>query len=385
MTDEIQFEETFREKFQEQAKAMGRFNLAIFGKTGVGKSTLVNAVFGEEVAPTGIGEPVTMNNHLYLHKSGFMGLVDTRGLEIGKDTDELIEELSSYVKEMRNGSESEHVHVAWYCVRATDRRFEDTEAEFVRRLHKLGLPVLLVLTQVTSRNGEYHHDAIELAAHISGLGLPIAGGQPILVMADGDEFTGQVEHGLKTLLDATFRVVPEGVAAALAAAQKVDMARKRKDAHTAVQAAAVSALAVGVVPIPLADAALLVPIQLAMMARVAAIYGLKLDTAAIASTAITTVLVAGGKSAVVGLTKLVPGAGTIVGGAISAGVASTLTLATGFAWAAVCQELTLGRLRGVGGAIDSTLIHELFRVQYAAWFENANSRVAASGSSSTPE
>ena len=64
---------------------MGRFNLAIFGKTGVGKSTLINAIFGEEVARTGIGEPVTHGSHLYLDKVGHLGIVDTQGLEVGKD------------------------------------------------------------------------------------------------------------------------------------------------------------------------------------------------------------------------------------------------------------------------------------------------------------
>src|SRR5690606_19569099 len=86
MADEAWSAEQFRQKYEEQAAKIGRFNLAVFGKTGVGKSTLINAVFGEDVAPTGIGEPVTMDGHLYVHRSGFLGLYDTRGLEIGNDT-----------------------------------------------------------------------------------------------------------------------------------------------------------------------------------------------------------------------------------------------------------------------------------------------------------
>ena len=42
---------------------------------------------------------------------------------------------------MRRLPLSEQIHVAWYCVRGMDRRFEDTEADFVRRLDELGLPV----------------------------------------------------------------------------------------------------------------------------------------------------------------------------------------------------------------------------------------------------
>ncbi|MFE7065950.1 GTPase family protein [Microbacterium sp. NPDC057658] len=372
MTGETFSEDDFRDQWKEQADEIGRFNLAIFGKTGVGKSTLINAIFGEEVAPTGVGEPVTMDEHLYIHRSGFLGLLDTRGLEIGKDTDELIRELGDYLKKMRQRPLSEQIHVAWYCVRATDRRFEDTEAELIRRLHELGLPVVAVLTQVPSRNGEYHADALTLSDHIAGLDLPIVGGRPILVMSTADEFTGQVQHGLTELVDATFRAAPEGVEAAFAAAQKVDLARKRKQAQTAVRAAATAALTVGAIPIPVADAGVLVPIQLGMMARVAAIYGVRVETATIAATAATVAVSAAGRSAVAGLLKFIPGAGTVVGGVISGTVASTFTLAIGYAWAVVCGELTQGRLRGVDGALDNNLVRELFQTQVGVWFKKVS-------------
>jgi uncharacterized protein (DUF697 family) len=368
-TDVDIFEAEFGKKYQEQADKIGRFNLAIFGKTGVGKSTLINAIFGEDVALTGIGEPVTLGEHLYLHQSGFLGLYDTRGLEIGVDTDALIKELGGVIDRTRQLPESDQIHVAWYCVRASDNRFEEAEADFIRHLHALGLPVILVLTQVPSRGDEYHADAIALADYISGLDLPLAWKRPIFVMARGDDFVGQSEHGLNDLLDATFRVAPEGVEAALIAAQKIDLNRKRKHAQTAIAAAAGAAAVAGAVPIPFADAALLVPIQMSLMASVSAIYGVKLDTAALSATVATSVATAAGRSAVGGLLKLIPGAGTIVGGAISAGVASTFTFAIGYAWAEVCRQLVQGRLKGVDGALDSDALRTLFTTELKKWFE----------------
>ena len=110
------FTESFRAEFEAQARQLGRFNLAIFGKTGVGKSTLINAIFGEPVAATGIGEPVTQGSHLYLDKRGSLGVIDTRGIEIGRDDAELLKEVTKAVNQMRGKPIEEQIHVAWYCV-----------------------------------------------------------------------------------------------------------------------------------------------------------------------------------------------------------------------------------------------------------------------------
>ena len=129
------FKESFRTEFDKQAAALGRFNLAIFGKTGVGKSTLINAIFGEEVARTGIGEPVTRGSHLYLDRVGHLGIIDTQGVEIGRNSKEILSDLNEVIKNSRKLPASEHIHVAWFCVRGMDRRFEDTE-EVVRLMNQ---------------------------------------------------------------------------------------------------------------------------------------------------------------------------------------------------------------------------------------------------------
>src|SRR5690606_1150851 len=108
------FTESFRQEFDRQSHALGRVNLAIFGKTGVGKSTLINAIFVEEVARTGNGEPVTTGSDLYLDKVGQLGIVDTEGLEVGRDDKEIIKDLDKAINDMRKLPLSEQLHVAWY-------------------------------------------------------------------------------------------------------------------------------------------------------------------------------------------------------------------------------------------------------------------------------
>nr|WP_269449864.1 DUF697 domain-containing protein [Auraticoccus cholistanensis] len=333
----------------------------MFGKTGVGKSTLVNAVFGEEVARTGIGEPVTEGSSLYLDKRGFLGLVDTKGLELGRDDKALLKDVDEMVRKGRKLPLSEQVHVAWYCLRGLDRRFEDSEAEFVTHLAGLGLPVVVVLTQVPMRDGVYHPDAVELGRHIIARDLPIVDGRPRLVQAMRDQFTGQPAHGLMELLDATFRVAPEGVEGALTAAQQIDVDRKAKVAQAHIGAAVTAAAGAAAVPIPFSDAAMLVPLQLTMMARISQIYGLRVERAAMLAVASSAAATAGGRALVTNLLKFVPGAGSVAGGVIGAGVASGITLAMGQAWLVVCQRAAAGKLETVNGVIDSEAAQRLFR------------------------
>ena len=359
------FTESFRAEFAKQEAGLGRVNIAVFGKTGVGKSTLVNAIFGEPVAVTGIGAPVTMGSHLYLDKRGSLGVIDTRGLEIGHDDDQIIKELSKAIKESRGKPIDEQIHVAWYCIRGMDRRFEDFEERFIRTLDTLGLPMLVVLTQVPMRDQLFHPDAVELARQIEARALPIVGGRPFMTYAMRDQFTGQPPYGLMEVLGATFHVAPEAVRAALTAAQAIDADLKAAQSHKAIAAAVTAAAAAAAIPIPFSSAAVLVPIQLSMMARIAQLHGLGLDKSALLAVASTSVATSAGRAAASSLLKFIPGAGSVVGGVVNASVASSFTLAMGQAWVVVCQRAFKGTLPSLGGKVDAAAVGRLFEEELA--------------------
>lgn len=128
------------------------------------------------------------------------------------------------------------------------------------------------------------------------------------------------------------------------AAQILNFEVKRSKSREVVAAAAASAAGTAATPIPFSDAALLVPIQTMMMARIANVYGLNLPTASSAALVATGAATSVGRSLVAGAFKLVPGIGTLVGGMISASVATALTTAMGFAWMAVCERISRGEL-----------------------------------------
>lgn len=359
------FTESFSAEFEKQASQIGRVNIAVFGKTGVGKSTLVNAIFGAPVAATGIGDPVTIGSHLYLDNRGTLGIIDTRGVEIGRDDDELIKELTKAVKESRTKPIDEQIHVAWYCVRGMDRRFEEVEARFIRTLADLDLPVILVLTQVPMREGQFHPDAVELARQIQAKNLPVYAGRPFMTYAMRDQFSGQPAYGLIDVLRATFHLAPEAVQTALAAAQEIDLELKATQSNKAVAAAVTAAAAAAAVPIPFSSAAVLVPIQLSMMARIAHLHGFGLEKSALLAVASTSLATSAGRAAASSLLKFIPGAGSIVGGVINASVASGFTLAMGQAWLVVCQRSFNKNLPMLEGKVDTAAVRKIFEAELA--------------------
>ena len=67
---------------REAAHEIGTVNILIAGRTGVGKSTLINEVFQGRLATTGQGEPVTKQTRRYTKKGIPLAIYDTRGLEL---------------------------------------------------------------------------------------------------------------------------------------------------------------------------------------------------------------------------------------------------------------------------------------------------------------
>ena len=335
--------QTAQEVYEKAAEQLGRANIAVVGSSGVGKSTLINAMFGFDIAKTGVGRRVTEEIAYYEHPTGAVGFFDTRGIEVGEAKAQLIEGFSSLVVERRSRDQSEQIHVAWYCLRAGSARFVDADAEIVQALHDAGVPVIVVLTQAARRDGRIHPVALELAHSIEAQGLPLApDGRVFFVMAVADEFEGHERHGLEDLLDATFRVAPEAVHRALIAGQVIDLERKEKASRKIVQAASATAATAGAVPIPFSDAAALVPLQVGMFAGVTVTYGLPISKGTFVTLAGAALsyggLTTAGKYLVTNLLKFVPG-GNVAGGAIRAGVAGTLTLTAGEAWIVVCNQL----------------------------------------------
>lgn len=364
--------EEFQRRFDEERQRIGRFNVLICGKTGVGKSTLVNAIFGDDVAKTGNGVPVTLRTEYFAHDRLPIGIFDSQGFEVGEAGDTILKRMGEEIKKRRKEPIAEQVHVVWYLVRATDRRFEDAQAHFVERLAALGVPVIVVLTQVAVREGQVHPDALELAESIRGRNLPTKPSPaPILTNARVDQWVTPELHGLHELLDATAGVIPESVRAALEAAQRIDLQRKRRRAKLAIRTATTAAAGTCAVPLPIADAAALFPVQMGMLAAISAAYGVPTPSSRLVQ-AFGSIMLATGASTVgrylAGtIVKFVPGAGTVTGYVIRASVASSVTLAMGYGWISVNERLVKMSEAEAAAFLNSDQVKDAF----VAAFKNA--------------
>ena len=82
MISKQEIEKKFDQEYSKFEKEISKPNIFIVGGTGVGKSTLINTVFGEEVAKTSDLNPETRGIKKFVHKD--VVLFDTEGLELDK-------------------------------------------------------------------------------------------------------------------------------------------------------------------------------------------------------------------------------------------------------------------------------------------------------------
>ncbi|MGJ3253371.1 MAG: GTPase [Elainellaceae cyanobacterium] len=130
---------------------LGSLNVLVIGKSGVGKSTLLNAVFRENFARTGSGQAITQNTTQYSNEGCPLTIYDSRGIELPNEADQqTISSLKDDILRLIEDNKSnplKRIDVIWYCVNTRGFRFEQLEEEWVRELTREGIPVILVLTQ----------------------------------------------------------------------------------------------------------------------------------------------------------------------------------------------------------------------------------------------
>lgn len=208
-------------------------NIIIAGKSGIGKSTLINAAFKDELANTGTGKSVTDDIKL-IQKSGVpIRIFDTVGLELGgkqqKDAIKAIKKLSD--SKQKTVDVDDDIHCMWYCVSAASDRIDDKEIEFIQKISAMNIPVILVLTKVYSKT-----EADKFEQRLKSINMAIR--QIVQVLAvDTDD---NESFGIDKLMEETSELIPETVKIAFDNAKKATMIDRKKKAHAIVTASVVA-------------------------------------------------------------------------------------------------------------------------------------------------
>lgn len=354
-TPEIQ--KQIDDAIKDAVRGSGKVNVIVAGKTGVGKSTLINSVFRGDLAKTGSGQPVTQRIEEISKEGHPIVIIDSKGLEL-KDYEKIISELRDEITERsQHHDENKHIHVAWICIHEDGRRIEDAEQHLCEMLKERGIPVIVVITKSRSDNGfrEQVRAALPTAkAVVSVRAIPEQ-------IEDDGEVISLKEKGINELITETAKLLPDAkqraYANALNSRHTAATKLKIQQAEREVNIAATAAAAAGATPIPFADAVLLVPIQVGMLAKIGITFGMETSTTAL-TTLVTSALGAGaatlaGRTVVTGILKMIPGFGTVAGGAIAATTAAALTKGLGAAYISI---LTSFIEKNPGKPLDMDLI-----------------------------
>ncbi len=210
-------------------------NIIVAGITGTGKSTLINAIFGDELAKTGSGRPVTENMNEYGNDEIPVHIWDTVGLELNSEnTRRSIEEIKRTIAEKATTDDQfDRVHAIWYCINSGSNRYQGAELEFIKELHSTQLPFIIVLTQcctpLKTRN-EFEEKIREINKQEGMSDISI-----IQVLAQDYEFELddgihiKQAFGLDVLVDETLRRLPDFIRSSFVAAQRVSKKQKREE------------------------------------------------------------------------------------------------------------------------------------------------------------
>ena len=188
-----------------QFSAIKYLTIVVIGRSGVGKSTLINAFLKEEKAETDIGYKVTKENHLYdsVHIP-FLRLYDTRGIELDEQfgPKSILDNALSIINTSESKNDfNDYVSCIWYCV--TGNYIDDKEIEIIRNLkkEKPSIPLIIVYSFALLQEGFKTIRTKIIAEFPNALFIP--------VLAKKEE--NYYSFGLDTLLEKTIELCKNGL------------------------------------------------------------------------------------------------------------------------------------------------------------------------------
>jgi predicted GTPase len=342
-------------------------SIAVIGRTGAGKSTLINAVFGNKLAAVGAGLPVSKNFEKYPKSSDEnvpVIIYDSKGYELGEDS--FIQGVLSFLEERHLEGIDNQIHLIWYLIPASTKRFLPFDAEIIGKFKNQRVPIIIVISQVDIvRPAELKSMEDTINSYKSEHGLTQI--QCVQVAADPIR-EGEEPFGVKELVDQTIELLPKLYTEAFVVRQIANLEVKRKRAIKYIKLNAASCFAVAFVPIPFTTPAAAIGSQAVLVKQIAALYGYMevveiLDS--VGSLTFSSIVTYIGTSILdfMGLLTIQFG-GSIVLGMAAGAAAATYIAVVGLAYISVFEKLTKEDLSGPGKEKIDELVQKIFKEEF---------------------
>jgi uncharacterized protein (DUF697 family) len=328
---------------------MAKGTVLVVGACGVGKSTLINAILGEEAAMAS-GAPDGTTNHLavYDRPDAPFRLIDTVGFAPGwRQQRRAVQEVRRWGKS-GPGRPRQGIDVIWFCLDGTSRKlFARTVAALSDAIRWWpSVPLIAVITKSYSRPERGENTAM-VQQVFSRLKRPVNLQAVIPVVARPYVISDQAVvpvDGLDVLVSRTLALMPQGMAAGQRDLEAFWQKRRRLWAQSLIVSAAAAGAVVGAVPIPFSDALILQPVETAEVYGLARLYGIQ--DANPSNRFLNAIIQAGtvgtAAKALISAIKAIPGL-TIATSALNAAMAAAIILALGEASQTAFEQVALGR------------------------------------------
>ncbi|MCQ2773401.1 50S ribosome-binding GTPase [Helicobacter pylori] len=351
-------------------KEKPKMNVLLMGGTGVGKSSLINALFGKEIAKAGVGKPITQHLEKYIDEQKGLILWDTKGIE-DKDYHDTMQSIKKEMEDsFKTLDEKEAIDVAYLCVKETSSRVQ--ERELLSFAKNWNIPTIVIFTHTQYEAGDAFVQETKgiideewgfkgfvkayvrvnsVAFSFRGLKVPVEGLEELVAETEkclSDAIKNKRRHFLSI--------------------QKANI-QKRKQAmieecKTIIHVASGLAGTAGLIPIPFSDALAIAPIQAGMIYKMNDAFGMDLDKSVGASlitgllgvTAVAQV----GRTLVNGFLKFIPVGRSVAGGA----TAAVITEGIGFAYLKVLEKCFNDETGEVNLPDEVGMITSLFKENY---------------------
>ncbi|MCR5272332.1 MAG: GTP-binding DUF697 domain-containing protein [Lachnospiraceae bacterium] len=326
-------------------------NVLVIGNSGVGKSTLINAVLGKDCARTGWGtKGTTTHLEIYTNSKLPFRLVDTVGFEpsfIKKF--KAVDAIKKWSKEgTKEGNTENKINLIWFCIDGTSRKLFSDSIKTLTSATAMwkSVPIIVVITKSYSvpervDNIRMVNDAFEKQRAGKNLKAVIPVVAKTFVINE-DAFASP--DGIEELVEKTNELMPLGIQAAEQDIDSFLLGRKRALAHSIAVAATTSGAVTTAVTLPITDAVILSGIEYAEVRAIAQVYGIKKDNRSVdfISEIVKAGTVSTAARGLISALKAVPGI-NIAAGTLNGIIAAVFVFAIGEGSVYAFEQVYLGK------------------------------------------